>query len=363
MTPLTVVLASCACILLSLCAARADEPQTIEWHDATALTIEGKGWNDTQDFFDRLPARSLSAVNDDIKGLAKNSTGMAIRFASDTDTLRFRWTLGSGAYVMTHMAATGSSGLDLYTKLTDGWAYLGTGRPDGDKVYEWQPFAGRPKIERTYLLDLPLFNQVKSLSIGVTPGSSFAVVPNGRGKTVVFYGTSIVNGGCAARPGMAYPAIIGRALDCETINLGFSGAARMEPVICDLLAELNPDVYVIDALPNMSGEPVTEKTLNLVRTIRKRHPATPILLVENITYQASRGLGNDGSYVSDINAKLRDAYRQLIAEGCPGLSYIEGSALLGSDGEGTVDGSHPTDLGFARMAAVIGPAVERALSP
>jgi hypothetical protein len=363
MTLLTGLLVVCACALLLHCAASAEDEHPLEWHDATALKIEGRAWDETEDFFDRLPARALVQVNDSIKGLAKLSAGMAIRFASNTDTLRVRWSLGEGPYVMTHMAATGTSGLDLYTKTGDGrWAYAGTGRPENNTDNEWLAFANRPKAERTFLLYLPLFNRVAALSIGTTPGSSLRIVPNSRGKTVIFYGTSIVHGGCASRPGMAYPAIIGRALDCATVNLGFSGSARMEPVICDLLAELDPAVYVIDALPNMHGEPVAEKTLNLVQTVRKRRLTTPIVLVESITHQTGRAWGNDGSHERDVNAPLQKAYEQLLGEGCPALHYLEGGSLLGADGEGTVDGVHPTDLGFSRMAAVIGPVVARAMA-
>ena len=361
MNTLAMLLAACACMLLLQCDARADDDLT--WYDATSFRIEGKGWQDTESFFERLPARASSQLNEDLVGLAKLSAGMAIRFATDSGTLRVRWSLGDNAYVMDHMAATGTSGLDLYLKAADGrWAYAGTGRPDDRRDNEATFFANRPKGDRTYLLYLPLFNRLTSLSIGVTAGSHFATVENGAGKSVVFYGTSIVHGGCASRPGMAYPAIIGRALDCETINLGFSGAARMEPAVCDLLAELDPDVYVIDALPNMGSDPITDRTLNLVRTIRKSRPSTPIILAENITYQTGRAFGSDGSYERGINAQLRLAYEQLLAEGHTGMFYLEGAGLLGTDGEGTVDGTHPTDLGFSRMAQVIGPVVSRALA-
>jgi len=354
------VLMACVFGLVLHCAAQADDGLT--WYDATSLRIEGKGWQDTESFFDRFPARALGQVNDDLKGLATHSAGMAIRFTTDASALRARWSLGDNAYVMTHMAATGTSGLDLYVKAADGrWAYAGTGRPEDKRDNEAAFFSDRPKSARTYLLYLPLFNRLTSLSIGVTAGSSFGTVENGAGKSVVFYGTSIVHGGCASRPGMAYPAIIGRALDCETVNLGFSGSARMEPVVCDLLAELDPDVFVIDALPNMGSDPITERTLNLVRTIRKRRPSTPIILAESIAYQTGPALGSDGSYERGINAQLRAAYEQLLAEGQTRLHYLEGANLLGTDGEGTVDGTHPTDLGFSRMAQVIGPAVGAAL--
>jgi len=357
LAPLTL---ACLLVLALHCSAEADDGLT--WYDATSLRIEGKGWEDTESFFDRFPARALEEVNDDLKGLSKLSAGMAIRFRTDASTLKVRWSLGDDVFGMTHMAATGMSGLDLYVKDADGsWAYAGTGRPDNGRENEATFFSERPKAARNCLLNLPLFNSVTSLSIGVTAGSSFETVENGAGKSVVFYGTSIVHGGCASRPGMAYPAIIGRALDCETINLGFSGSARMEPVVCDLLAELDPDVYVIDALPNMGSDPITKRTLNLVRTIRKSRATTPIILVENITYQTGRAFGSDGEYERGINEQLRAAYDRLAGEGVTRLRYLEGGDLLGRDGEGTVDGTHPTDLGFSRMAEAIGPAVAAAL--
>lgn len=360
MNMLTTMLAACACALLLHCAVQADE--ALEWHDAATLSIEGRAWEDTQSPFDRLPARALSQVSDSVRGLSKHSAGMAVRFRTDSGTLRVRWSLGDNAYVMTHMAATGTSGLDLYVKAADSrWTYAGTGRPENKRDNEVTFFSNRSKAQRTYLLYLPLFNRLTSLSIGVRAGSSFETVDNGAGKSVVFYGTSIVQGGCASRPGMAYPAIIGRALDCETINLGFSGSARMEPVVCDLLAELDPDLFVIDALPNMGSDPVMERTLNLVRTIRRSRPSTPILLVESIIYQTGPAFGSDGSYERATSRQLRAAYEQLLAEGCGNLYCVAGADLLGTDGEGTVDGTHPTDLGFSRMAQVMGPAVSRAL--
>lgn len=363
MTPLTGLLVLSACALLLYCAASAEDERPLQWHDATALKIEGRAWDETQDFFDRLPARALDEVSDSIKGLAKLSAGMAIRFATDTDQLQVRWGISDGPYVMPHMAASGTSGLDLYRKTADGrWSYAGTGIPEDKKDNEWQAFANRPRTERTFLLYLPLFNRVTALSIGISPGSTLGTVPSGCGKTLVFYGTSIVHGGCASRPGMAYPAMIGRALDCETVNLGFSGSARMESVICGLLAELDPAVYVIDALPNMHGEAVTERTLNLVRTVRKQRPATPIVLVESITHQTGLAWAEDERREHDLNAQFRNAYEELLSEGCSALHYLEGGDLLGTDGEGTVDGVHPTDLGFSRMAAVIGSVVADALA-
>ncbi len=180
-------------------------------------------------------------------------------------------------------------------------------------------------------------------------------------KPIVFYGTSIVQGGCASRPGMAYPAILGRRLDREQINLGFSGSAWSEPEVAQLLAELDPAVYVLDPLPNMKEEWVAPRIERFVTLLRQAHPKTPIVLVENIAYP-------DGDYVeprrehyAKANASLKELYGRLRRAGDKHLLYVAAEGLLGPDSEGTVDGTHPTDLGFLRMADAIEPTLRRAL--
>src|SRR6185503_14185573 len=108
--------------------------------------------------------------------------------------------------------------------------------------------------------------------------------PDENRKPIVFYGTSITQGGCASRTGMVHTAIIGRRFERPVINLGFSGSGKMDPSVVELLAELDPAVYVIDCLPNLNATGVTERTAPLVRMLRKARPATPILLVEDRSY-------------------------------------------------------------------------------
>jgi lysophospholipase L1-like esterase len=173
----------------------------------------------------------------------------------------------------------------------------------------------------------------------------------------VFYGTSIVQGGCAARSGMAYPAILGRWLDVTTINLGFSGNGPMDLELAPLLAELDASVYVLDSLPNMDADLVAQRAVPFVETLRRRaRPGTPIVLVENIIYQFALNL--DSPERRQKNDRLRDAHQRLIAAGVKDLHYIPEDDLLGDDWEATVDGTHPTDVGFLRMAEAILPTLK-----
>jgi len=149
---------------------------------------------------------------------------------------------------------------------------------------------------------------------------------------------------------MVHSAILGRRFQYPTINLGFSGSGKMEPVMAELLAELDPSVYVLDCLPNMHVAMVTERVEPFVRTLRRAHPQTPVVLVEDRRYPNSF-LVEERRRVNDSkHAALRAAFQRLKKSGVKRLYYISGDSLLGDDGEGTVDNSHPTDLGFMRQA-------------
>ena len=160
---------------------------------------------------------------------------------------------------------------------------------------------------------------------------------------------------------MCHPAIVGRRLDRPVINLGFSGNGTMDQSISDLLVEIDAAVYVIDCLPNMTAAQVAERTAPLVKTIRKARPNTPILLVEDRSYTDSDFVKAHRERNETSRAALMTEYKKLKAEGMAGLYYLEGESQLGDDGEGAVDGSHPTDLGFMRMADVFTPAISAAI--
>ena len=333
------------------------------WYDVSGLGLEGQGWTDTAAPYDRLPARAEGVVRDPVWNLSRNSAGLCVRFMTDAPSIKGRWTLRSADLEMNHMPATGVSGLDLYVNDGEQWRWIGVGRPDA-QTNEADLAAGIPPGQHEFLLYLPLYNGVTSVEIGVPKESAVGSArpyPEGKDKPICFYGTSITQGGCAARPGMAYPAILGRRLGRPTINLGFSGNGRMEPEMADLLAELDPAAFVIDAAPNLQPDDVAERTDPVVATIRAARPETPIVLVENIRYQAGAFLPPKRDAYEAKNKELRAAYERLLAAGFKHLFYVPCDDLLGHDGEATVDGTHPTDVGFLRLADALEPTLRRVL--
>ncbi len=325
------------------------------WFDLRQFNIEGRGWTDTKEFYDRLPAKAESKVRSAVWSLSRNSAGMHVRFVTDATTIRARWAVTSSKLSMPHMAATGVSGLDLYAKMDNGqWHWLAVAQPK-DQTNTVTLATGLPPGKREYLLYLPLYNGTQLVELGIPNSATISKTgPWGPGtrKPIVFYGTSILHGACASRPGMVHSAILGRRFHFPTINLGFSGNGKMEPELGDLLAELDPSVYVLDCLPNMTAAEVSERVEPFVHKLRAAHPQTPIVLVEDRFYaddflNAAKKKRND-----DSHAALQAAFKRLKKSGVKNLEYIPADDLLGHDGEGTVDSSHPNDLGFMRQADV-----------
>lgn len=172
---------------------------------------------------------------------------------------------------------------------------------------------------------------------------------------MVYYGTSIAQGGCASRPGMAFTAILGRDMDRPIINLGFSGSALLEPEVAQLIAELDPAVFVIDALWNAGSLPEKElasRIENFARTLRAKHPETPLLFV-------GQSLVHPTHIPSNASKIQEQVIKMLIKEGVRGLYLLDGEKLFGIEGEGTVDGVHPNDLGMMTHAKALFPVLEK----
>ncbi len=336
--------------------AQTDTEPDLKWFDVRDIGVEGKGWVETEEFYDRLPARAKGSVREPVWDLGRNCAGLSTRFTTDAQTIHARWEPLSDCPVHVHMAATGVSGVDLYARDDSGaWRWLAIGKPEMPGKITVKLIEGLEPTYRQYMLYLPLYNGVKSVEIGLDPDAAFEPIAPRVEKPIIFYGTSIVQGGCASRPGMAYPSILGRRLDRPIINLGFSGNGQSEPELAELLAELDGCAYVIDAVANMTVDLINERIEPLVRTLRKAHPDTPIVLVEDPTFTNARFLAARRQTHADNRAALRGAYDRLTSTGINRLHYVKGTALYGDDGEATVDGAHPTDVGFIRMADIFEP--------
>lgn len=347
--------------MINLANATAIPSNTITWSDIRQFGVQGRGWNDTKNFYDRLPARAEGLVRPPVWDLSHDSAGLCVRFATDATILHARWSLIRSWLYLPNETAIANSGLDLYVKTGTGWHWLAVGQPTA-QTNEVTLVENLLPGKREYLLYLPLYNGVTSVELGIPANATLEKAPAwgpGTRKPIVFYGTSILQGLSASRPGMVHSAILSRKFNWPVINLGFSGNGKMEPELAGLLAELDPAVYVLDCLPNMDADEIKERVEPFVKTLRAAHPLTPIVLVEDRTLQDSFLIaGRMEYYHLKDRAALKAAYEHLQKTGIKNLHYIPGDHLFGDDGEGSVDGSHPTDLGFMRQAEIFARTLE-----
>ena len=337
----------------------------VKWIDGRFLPIEGRAFDDVEHYYDRLPANVTTNVNGGVRSMKHHTSGMLFRFATDSKKLVFRWVPYSGSLAMDHMPSTGVSGIDVYRldEASGRWRYVATGRiRDAQKgatlEVGW-------KSGETCLVNLPLYNGLKSFSLGIDAGATVsAAAPRRSGvdRPVVFYGTSITHGGCASRPGLGFVNIVGRDLDVPVVGLGFSGSGVMEFEMSEHLARIDASCYVLDCLWNMGmteaerpGRSVEANYERFIRNLRAKRPGVPIVMAEQSDVYGSGRFARKNRFVRELHGKL-------VAEGWKNLVYLPADGMYADDGEGTVDGTHPNDWGMMHMARAFGGAVRQALN-
>lgn len=346
-------------ILICMMFIAAETSAQWKWHnpqnDATnqSSVIQNQGWNEDGGNYCRLPLRAKTKVRKEVWNLANESAGLAIRFKTDAKDIKVKYKT-TGGYSMPHMPATGVSGIDLYRNADQGFCF--GSYSFGDSVrYDYHIDRGNLLSgEQEYTLYLPLYNGVKAMEIGVPEDSKFSFMPKATEKPIVLYGTSIAQGACASRPGMAWGNIVNRSLKIPLINLGFSGNGKLEKEVLDFINEQEACVYIFDCMPNLGdyeAEQIKKLVKQAVLQIREKHN-TPILLVDHAGY--SNGTTNQKQYktYSRTNKGQMEAYKELKKAGIKEIYYLSKEELA-YDSDGWVDYVHPSDVGMTQQAAAV----------
>jgi hypothetical protein len=305
-------------------------------------------------YFHRLPQAVADRVNDGVAALCCNTAGGRLRFRTDSSWIAVRVQMKS-VMKAPHFPLTGTAGLDLYA---DG-IYRNTFVPNFEKENYFEATVDlKSRENREILIHFPLYSGVTKLEIGLEPEATLEASPEYRpGKPVVYYGSSITQGGCASRPGNAYTNILSRELNCDHVNLGFSGSARAEEEMIRYLTRQEMSVFVMDYDHNAPNPAFLEATHEkLYRAFRAAQPETPIVMATMPKVFPSEDSRRR-------QAVIRATYEKALAEGDTRVRYVDGTAmmaLLDFDG-GLVDNCHPNDLGFLCMARAFGPVIKELL--
>ncbi len=305
----------------------------------------------------RIPEDVAKNTSEGVHYLHTHTAGGRVRFKTNSPYVAVYITYNV-VEKMPHFPFTGSIGLDLFRN----GIYVGTYTP-GPKISETCILEGiidtGKSEESDYTLNMPLYSGVSEINIGLKEGASLSsATPYDITLPVVYYGSSITQGGCASRPSNAYQSVISRILNVDHINLGFSGNAKGEQAISDYIASLEMSAFVLDYdhnAPTVEHLKATHKPL--FDNVRKHHPDLPILLLTRPKYH----LTNDEKMRLEV---VMQTYKAAVAEGDKNVYFIPGNELIEERfaEHALVDNCHPNDCGFLSMAYAIIPTLKKMLN-
>lgn len=329
------------------------------WFDVTNVPFDLYGFYATNPF-KRLPEDVAEATNPGVKRNNFHTAGGRVRFSTNSTRISVRVTM---PYVtkFVHMPITGSSSFDLYIDTEYGSKYRGCYKPE---VTITDGFTGLIKVPKTdkaiyYTINFPLYSPVSKLEIGLDAGSVLGhgmkylpILP------IVYYGSSITQGACASRPGLCYEAIISRRLNVDHVNLGFSGNARAEEPIINYMKTMKMSCFVSDYDHNApNADYLLETHYRMYETIRAEQPDLPYIMVSRPDFIFSP--------TESVKRRriVEDSFRKARENGDKNVYYIDGDGICrGADEDScSVDGTHPNDIGFMKMADSIGRTIRRAM--
>lgn len=298
--------------------------------------------------FRRMPEKIAANVSERVNWLHTHTAGGRVRFVTDSPYVAIK--AECSAFRYSHMALSGTAGFDIYSEYDGKQRYEGTCIPPYNMESEYESVVDfTVKCKRVVTIFLPLFSEVSRLYVGLKEDSILETAPDYHIETpVVYYGSSITQGGCCSRPGNSYQSILSRRFDCNYINLGFTGGAMGEDAITDYIKGLTMSVFVLDYDHNALTPQDLEATHGkMFGAVRKTHPNLPIIIMPRPKYY----LNEEEERRSQITYHTYLAAREA---GDKNVYFISGRELMELvEDTGTVDNCHPTDSGYFSMANAV----------
>lgn len=343
-----------------------ENPKDFKWVDAhdKKLQVKGLPWfHKNKGSFCRFPLKAKKIVREPVWLSCQQTASAYIQFKTDATSMAVK-AMTEGIPRMNHMPASGSNGLFLYGGEPDNMRPWASAIPVVDENrYDRYLFQNIPKKMREFKLYLPLYAKLESLQIGFNKGAKILKPSAERlKKPIVFYGTSITQGGCANNPGSDFVSIVGRNLNIETINIGFSGNGRGEPEVAELVSEIDASMYVLDYVRNVKEDGLKKTLPNFIKILRKKHSKTPIMLVSACCFTKHNFLKTEQNFNDNCREIMMENYLKERKKGDKNIHFVDGYNLISFAEDGAyVDGIHPTTHGFFLMADRLRPFIEMIL--
>lgn len=313
-----------------------------------AFSLYGVYYDAKRCEFRRMPAEIAEKINRGVAFFSSDTSGGRLRFSTDANKFSIRVSYAE-LRPMPHMAMLGQGGFVLLAEDERASRLVKILPPTvADKTGFFYTIDLSGELQ-DYILYFPLYNGVKSLEIGLSEGAS---IERGKAyraeKPILYYGSSITQGGCVSRPDNCYQAMISKWNNIDYINLGFNGNALGEDAMVDYLASIDCSLFVCDYDHNApTVEHLNATHLRLYQRYRAARPDTPILFISRPDLRRGE---------EDIARRniIRKTYQFARKNGDTKVYFLNGGSFFATDRDFcTVDGTHPNDLGAYRMAKKI----------
>lgn len=347
-----------AALLFGIYDASATDKNDRKYVDASTLTIINKAQDDGLTY-NRIDT-SKYKLTENVRNTLSLGTGLAIIFTTNSRAIHARWTTKHNM-VGTNMTSILHSGLDIYIRDNGEWVFAGIARPNiTDTKHEGTLVKRMAEGEKECMIYFPMFNELHSLEIGIDEGATIAPMASPFKYKIMFVGSSLTHGASSSRPGACYVAQMGRALNAETPNIGMSGRCKLDDYFADIVCDSKADAYIFDTFSNPTDKNIEDRLYNFVKRITSAHPDKPMIFLQTLIHdKAYFDLGT-----RKRNNNQRDAAVKGMKQVCKefkNVYFINPGFVVGSDHEGTVDGSHPNDLGVYRTLQTVLPKVKKIL--
>ncbi len=336
--------------------------QNINYVDASSLNVCGHTLKSESKPYARFDKTRYPLPNKHIESMSQYSTGLYVMFSTDSKTLMAKWKWvkrGMG----NNMTPILQRGLDLYIEKDGKWMFAGVGRPSGshDKCEStWKIAKNMPEGTKKCMLYLPCWCELTDLKIGVEEGAKIEAIESPYRYKVITLGSSITHGASASRPGMTYTARMSRYTGIDFINFGFSGECKLQPEFAKIIAETEADAYMFDAFSNPTAKEIRERLEPFVKTIAEAHPDKVFIFLQ--THMREDTLFDEKW--RNFNLERRATVRQLMPQmekKYKNVFFLDAENVTSDDYDGTIDGAHPTDLGFDKFIKTYLPRVTKIL--
>lgn len=348
----------------NLTVAELDESIPLTWHDVRKppFAIYGLYRPRSEDVFRRIPEEVGQAVSEKVDKLGRECPGGRVRFSTDSPYIAIRARYRAVGR-SSHMTMVSTAGFDLYCDGEWGSRYIREFRMPHDMSDSYAQIIRLPEGGlRSYTLHMPIHSVVETLEIGLCPGAALTEGAKYRPlDPIVIYGSSIVHGVAASRPGLCYTNILSRSLQVDHINMGFSGAAKGEASLARYMAGLPMSLFICDYDHNSPDPEALRRThFAIYEAIREKKERVPYIMVTRPNYWTAI---EQTDAVLERRDVILQSYLRAREAGDRQVYLIDGMGFFADAHmyDYTLDHVHPNDAGFLRMAEVIGAVARFAL--